>query len=253
MTADNNIVYEMAEKIKTKKILDRGNALVISAILLCFMFTLLLTGLLNGGGFLTALSWGDENITFYAISGGCYESIQLAREDASIVRDRGGAGFVLSKEGYYHILLNAYRSKEDAETVLKKQSADAYIVEINIPRYDYSWCKKNQRNGVESALSALNSVFDELYSLANSIDEGELNSLDIATKVTLILNKLEVSKKEFSKSVISESEQKTKLESAITSVSAILQGLSLTTSSGAQLLSTIRYHSISVITIIAGL
>ncbi|MDD4839267.1 MAG: hypothetical protein PHE93_01175 [Clostridia bacterium] len=237
---------------RTMRKMDRGNALAISAIVLCFMLTIGLSGFLNGGGFLSALSWTQDGMTYYALSSGCYDDILLARQDAEIIRERGGAGFVLSKDSVYHLLLNIYYEKSEAESVLSKQTSGAYLVEIYIDEYDYDWCYEGERSAVEKAVGAFHSTYLSLYKIANDIDKGELNDEDAIDKLTIELGKLEVTKTNLSNSLASRTDERLNLEAGLQTIITLVDALQ-NPMIGIPLASQIRYKSISILLVGDGL
>ena len=238
---------------RTRHKLDRGNALAISAIVLCFMITIGLAGLLNGGGFLSALSWNNEGITYYALSNGSYDNLVLARTNASVVRERGGAGFVLSKDGVYHLLLSTYRDKTEAEKVLAKQSAGSYLVELFVPSYDSSWCKADEKNVVNSAAGSFHTAISALYEIGNDLSEGELAVDDAANKLMVEIGKVEVAKTNLTNALTTVCDKRLNLESSINSMITLLNSLYNNRETASSFVSSIRYTSISLILISAGL
>jgi hypothetical protein len=241
----------LKEKKAAKGAYDKGNALAVAAIVLCFMLTIALTGLLSGGGFLSALSWNGDGTTYYAVAGGCYGDITLAKEDARIVRGRGGAGFVLSRENLHHVLLNAYAQKSDAESVVRKQSDGAYIIEIYIPPYDYSWCKNGEREAAETALRAIHGAYSSLYQIGNSLDGGELSQADAKIKLTIEQGKLEAERAKFCAALSGNSENGVKLESGLISAASLIS--TLKNSASQPYSAAVRYTSISILIVLSGI
>ena len=238
---------------KTKHKLDRGNALAISAIVLCFMITIGMAGLLNGGGFLSALSWNNEGVTYYALSNGCYDNLVLARTNATMVRERGGAGFVLSRDGVYHLLLSNYSDKNEAEKVLAKQSADAYIVELYVPSYDDTWCSAEEKEAVQKTVDSFHTAISALYETGNGLGESKLSVDDAANKLMVEIGKVEVAQSNLEKALTTTGDRRLNLESSINSMLALLTSLYNNRESVASFLASIRYTSISLILITAGL
>lgn len=66
---------------------------------------------------------------FYAVQLGAYSTQESADAQAKLVRERGGAGYVLS-DGNFRVLAGGYAEKADAETVkaqLETQGQDVYL------------------------------------------------------------------------------------------------------------------------------
>ena len=103
---------------------DRQNALAVAAVALCFMLTLGLTYFLGGEGFLAAFNQSEAEVKCYLLCGGAYESAELARSAAELVKSRGGAGYVLLGDSA-EVVLSVYASEEEAEGVLAGGSAGA--------------------------------------------------------------------------------------------------------------------------------
>ena len=96
---------------------DRQNALAVAAVALCFMLTLGLTYFLGGEGFLAAFNQSEAEVKCYLLCGGAYESAELARSAAELVKSRGGAGYVLLGDSA-EVVLSVYASEEEAESTL---------------------------------------------------------------------------------------------------------------------------------------
>ena len=177
---------------------DRQNALVVSAIALCFMLTLGLSYFLAGEGFLLAFNQSEADEKCYLLCAGSYENAELARNAAELVRSRGGAGYVMTKERA-EVVLAAYKSREDAEKVVESGSAGggAYILEVPVGEVSVSWAEESFRDAAKSALDYFDIVFDCLYETANGVAEGALTLLDARTRVAVCRVRVEEMREDF--------------------------------------------------------
>lgn len=83
----------------------KENIIVVCTIVLCFMLTLALCLVLSGEGLLSVFKNDkSEKCTFYAVATGGYSDITLARNNAELVKQRGGAGYVIAGDSIELIL-----------------------------------------------------------------------------------------------------------------------------------------------------
>ena len=165
---------------------DRQNALAVAAVALCFMLTLGLTYFLGGEGFLAAFNQSEAEVKRYLLCGGAYESAELARSAAELVKSRGGAGYVLLGDSA-EVVLSVYASEEEAEGVLAGGSAGAgaYIKEVAVGEVSVEWAPKELREDAERALGYFDIAFECLSECADGIETSTLTLADVATRVAV--------------------------------------------------------------------
>ena len=166
---------------------DKQNWLVVSAIVLCVMLTLGLCYLLNGEGFISALNYGENEEKYYLVCAGAYENIALARAEASLVKSRGGAGYVLLTDDAYNVVLAAYPSEEEAQAVLSNAaSGGAYVKEVCIGEVKSDWAEKDVRGSVEKALGYFGKTYSALREMADGLSDETLTSVDVKNRLDVL-------------------------------------------------------------------
>ena len=229
---------------------DRQNALVVSAIALCFMLTLGLSYFLAGEGFLLAFNQSEADEKCYLLCAGSYENAELARNAAELVRSRGGAGYVMTKERA-EVVLAAYKSREDAEKVVESGSAGggAYILEVPVGEVSVSWAEESLRDAAKSALGYFDIVFDCLYETANGVAEGVLTLLDARTRVAVCRVRVEEMREDFLSRARDESGAEcTELKLALVTAVALLENTELADAQGeVKAVSSLRYQCVQLV------
>lgn len=241
------------EKVK-KRHIDKGNVLAVLVIVLCFMLTITLAGLLNGGGLLSALSWKEDGKTFYAISSGAYTDILLAKNDADVARDRGGAGFIMKKDDSFHLLLNVYKSKKNAENVLKGLSSGSYVVTIDVPKYVCSWCEGDQKKMVLTFMNFLDEAFDKLYTISNQLDTKQISKYQGIEETKTLLHQAEFYQTKFKNVMNNQTcDDRWKFESFVSTVVSYFDAMQDSARSVVSLSPSLRYTQIAILFLKIGL
>lgn len=230
---------------------DKQNALVIAAVALCFMLTLGLCYFIDGEGFLLAFNQSESEVKCYLLCSGTYSDVMLARSAAELIRTRGGAGYVVTGEQNHEVVLAAYASRDDAETVLQNGSAgsSAYIKEVVVGDIDTGWAAKETENAVEKALGYYDTVFSCLYEAANGLAAQTLTLTDVRTELAVCRARVEDLRSEFNAAVASEDDSRyTEIKLALVTAVALLDNVQAADSAGSvAAASSLRYQCVQLV------
>lgn len=226
---------------------DRANGIVVATIVLCFMLTLGVCWFLAGEGIIgTVFLKEDGSRSFYALCSGGYDSLQLARTSAGLIKLRGGAGYVSSEEGEIVVVLSVYPDRTSAESVMSKISEKGlYIKELSADAIQMDGLSKDEKEAATIALGYFDMAFNTLYDLGNSLASSKLSVEDVKTQIKVLGIKIEDIKSEFYQKVQgSEKPSITEIKLALVTALALLDNVELADST--QALSSVRYQTVQL-------
>ena len=168
-------VFEKAEsKRKKHKRKSRAKGFFLTAMitLFCFSATLFAADLLSGGSGIAAYAslftkkQKNEGSVFYAVYATHDSDMGVSYKNASVIRQEGGAGYVMKRGEEYYVILNAYAEKSNAEKVASRQ-ANYGITEIAVPSHS---AKKNSSLLLAEKYKDLyKEAYETLYQAANDL------------------------------------------------------------------------------------
>lgn len=227
---------------------DKENAIVVCTIVLCIMLTLGLCYFLSGEGILNVFSDKDEGEEIYAVVTGGYSDMTLARSNAELIRNRGGAGYTLDENGTICVVIAVYKDSDSAQRVLNNlDDSGAYIKTINISTGNFKWCDKSFRNDVSNALGYFPTAFDTLYNTANKLNENAITLVDANTQIKVLRTQIEDIKSVFyQKSSEYQNDQVTQIKLALVTTLALIDNIE-TSSTLVKAVSSIRYQLVQLV------
>lgn len=231
----------------------RQNLFVVSVIVLSFVVTLGLSFLFSGKGFLSLAGLFDKESTrsFYAVAVGGYEDMTLARSTAELIKSRGGAGYIIKNaddsEDKIEIVFAVYKEKAVAESVIDSlDNGSAYVKEIVVKEGGFSWCDKELKSTVKTALDYFDVAFDEMYFVSNSLNDNTMSTSDAKTKMRVLYTQIEDIKSAFYQNAQSQdSGQITEIKLALITTLALLDGIEY--GSQAKTCASIRYALVQTV------
>ena len=129
-----------------------------------------------------------EEINYFAVNMGSYQSQSEAEQFADRIRLRGGAGYVVKEKGY-HVLAAVYRSREACENVienLQKAKNECSLYTITLPRT--ALVDTLDRQSFERAYGLFFECVDTIYDIIIQLDTYEIEN-DQACELLLSLAK----------------------------------------------------------------
>lgn len=227
----------------------KENIVVVCTIALCFVLTLSLCAMFSGNGLLGVFSASGSGggSKVYAITVGGFSDMTLARATSDIIRQRGGAGYVIEGESI-EIIYAAYPDRESANGVLiALDESSAYIKEIDISNSKLKWADSDIKPAVKNALAYYDRAFEVLYDVANSLNENTISTDDARTQIRVLQAQIEDVKSVFYQSVAGyDSEQITEIKLALITALALLENVK-TEGSVASFTSSVRYALVQLV------
>lgn len=233
---------------KARKI-EKDNIIVVCTIVLCFMLTLAACVTFSGEGFI-GVFFSNSNVkaeSVFAVATGSYADIALARANADLIKNRGGAGYVVGKEEF-EIVYSVYRSKEEAQKVCDNLGDNTvYVKEIEIAKGKFSWCDKGLRKTVNNALLYFDVAFEGLFSTAKNLAENKTEIKDANVQIEVLKAQIADIKSVFYKNTENCTQDEiTQIKLALVTCEALLNNIS--TSGGvAKTASSIRYQLVQLV------
>ena len=180
--------FPMAEKSlnRTKRPPCKAHSVVLSAAIaiLCFSLTLVAADLLSGrtgiAAYTALFQRKQKGVTYYAVYATHSEDMALCYKNASVVREEGGAGYVMKQGKEYYVVLNVYANESDAKKV-KERKENYDILEITIPVIDFK--KHNGLAVAENSKNLYKEAYYTLYEAANDLASGKYQKQDMLRAV----------------------------------------------------------------------
>ncbi len=172
------------------RVKDNGNILCVCAVIMCVMLTLGLCLMLSGQGFIgTMMFEGVKSESVYFVCSGPYNDVALARSSAELVKNRGGAGYILGA-GNYELVYAAYSSKANAESV-SSGIAGTYVKQMDIKKSELKWADKEEKNASLAALEYYDIAFSTLTECADKLNAKQMPLADVKVKTSILRQQIE--------------------------------------------------------------
>ncbi len=228
--------------------LQKDNIIVICTIVLCFMLTLTLCMTFSGDKLLDVFAPNNvSSACVYAIVVSGHKDMTLARQNAELIKARGGAGYVINDENI-EIVYNVYLDENDANNVLSTlKEKGAYIKKIQIDEGKFNWCDANYKEAVKDALTYYDKCYDSLNNIANSLNKGEIDIEDAKIKIKVLSVQIDEIKSAFYNLTHDvDSSQITEIKLALVTALALIENVKIS-SSIPQTTSSIRYQLVQLV------
>ncbi len=226
------------------KKMNKENIIVVCTIVLCFMLTLALTMMFSGDKIILDVFGNSsaEQDAYYMIAIGGYKDLTIARQSAELIKAKGGAGYVLNGENI-EIIYAVYKEENIANTVLEKlKDKGAYVKKLDISNSKLSWCDKDMKEGVKSAIAHYDLCFETLYNVSTALNNDEMTISDATIKIKVLRVQIEEIKSTFYElSKDCDIGEITEIKLSLVTTLALLDNIKIS-SDLAQTLSSIRYQ-----------
>lgn len=225
----------------------KENIIVVCTIVMCFMLTLGLCTTLSGEGFIKAFAPKVDGECVYAVVTGGYSDVALARANAELIKQRGGAGYVKVGDSI-EIVYAVYCDEQTANGVLAALGDNsAYIAEIQIDKGKLSWCDKEYRESVSYALGYYGIAFNTLYDVSNRLETSGISVQEAITQIKVLNAQIEEIKSEFYKNVNAYSDERiTQIKLALVTSVALVENIRFDKGVAA-CVSDIRYQLVQLV------
>lgn len=226
---------------------DKQNGIVICTVVLCFMLTLGLCYAFSGEGFLQAFASKGGGESYFAVAEGGYSDLSLARSSADLIKQRGGAGYVMNVDGI-EVIVAVYPDRASAEAVLKKLGGGStYVKQIDIAAGSFKWREKEYEQTVNSAMSYFKTAFETLYGVSNKLNDGNMGIEDAKMQIRVLYSRIEDLKSDFYKNIADcKDKQVTEIKLALVTALALLDNIDFDGSLNL-CVSSVRYQAVQLV------
>lgn len=226
----------------------KENIIVVCTIVLCFMLTLALCLVLSGEGLLSVFKNDkSEKCTFYAVATGGYTDITLARNNAELVKQRGGAGYVIAGDSI-ELIFAVYKSEGEANSALSALgNRSAYIKKIEIEKGGFKWCKDDLKTAEKEALGYFDLAYDKLFEVSSALNDGKMALEDAKTQIKVLYAQIEDIKSAFYQNTVGcDKDEITQTKLALVTTLALLDNIDWNVSLPV-VTSSIRYQIVQLV------
>ena len=170
------------EESKNKKKFSKGKTILLTVMitLLAFSLSLVAADIIGNGGIRLYTSLFDRNktgvVTYYAVYATHSTDMSVSYKNASVVREEGGAGYVMKEGEEYYVVLNVYDDEESAKRVSERK-ANYGIIEVEV--YDFDVEKQPSLTDAEIGKDLYREAYLTLYQAANDLASGKYAKEDM--------------------------------------------------------------------------
>ncbi len=177
--------------------------------LLCFSLTLVAADLIGSDTGINAytslfLKKKNNSAVYYAVYATKSEDMSISYKNAAVIRQEGGAGYVMKTGGVYYVVLNVYSEETDAKKVAERKS-NYGISEIEILPFDIK--KQPSLSAAENSKYLYKEAHKTLYEAANDLAAGNYQKEDMLRAVIQFKQKVVAEEAAFGESVRGKEDQ----------------------------------------------
>lgn len=236
----------MAKKVKRRKSGDNG--LVIATVIVSLLFVVAVGYFIGGDNLVSSVfnKASKEVQTFCFLTTDTFEDITIARQNADIIRNRGGAGYVDMREGN-RIILAVYPDVQSAKSVQQKLGDNSIIVaSIDIPAFKINMKDKTLNTACDNALEYFDIAFDELYNMSNSLADNNIAIEDVKVKLDVLRTQIgDIKSVFYEKTKDADDAEITEIKVAIVTCLALIDGVEI--GDLARTLSSLRRQTVQLV------
>ncbi|MEG2541181.1 MAG: hypothetical protein RSB59_05380, partial [Clostridia bacterium] len=177
-----------------------------------------------------------------------YKDIKLARASADLLKQRGGAGYVLTADNNIQLVLSVYPDRATADGVLSTLGdRTAYIIEVPVAAGKFKWCKKDKKTAVADALKYFNVAYDKMFNLANNLADSILTVNDVKCQIDVLSEQINDIKRQFYQNIAGDSsDEVTEIKLAIVTCQALIGNI-VYSDNVAKTASSLRYQTVQLV------
>ena len=166
--------------------------MVVATVIITVLFVISAGYLVGGDMTITTLFQSKTDTkTFYFLSTDGFDDVTIARQNADLIRNRGGAGYV-DLQGNNRIILAVYPDEQSANAVRDKVGDNSLVVSsLAVKSINTSVAGRGLKDDVASALTYFDTTFDTLYNLSNALAENKITIDDVKTQITVLRSQIE--------------------------------------------------------------
>lgn len=212
-----------------KKREHKDNGVVIATVVIAIAFVISVGYLLGGDNIVSAVfQEKSDGETFYFLSTDTFDDVTIARQNAELIRLRGGAGYVDMREGN-RVILAVYPDEQSAKSVYEKMGDNSVVMSaVSIPAVKISLKNSKLNKAVEDGLKYFDIAFDTLYTMSNSLADGTMAVEDVKVQISVLTSKIEEIKSVFyEKTAQADDEKITEIKVALVTCLALVDGVEI--------------------------
>jgi hypothetical protein len=231
-----------------KKRRNDDNGVVVATVIVTLLFVVAVGYFVGGDNIVSALFQKEATIgsSYYFLATDHFDDVIIARQNADIIRSRGGAGYVDMREKN-RIILAVYPDEQSAKSVLEKLGDNSVsIVKLDIPETKINIKNKNLNTASINALKYFDIAFNGLYNLSNSLADNTVTLEDVKTQTSVLRAQIEDIKSVFyEKTKNSDHDKITEIKVALVTCIAIIDGIEI--KDYANTLSSLRRQAVQLV------
>lgn len=224
------------------------NGVVIATVIVAVLFVVAVGYLIGGNNLVSSVFQKEikDDTVYYFLTTDTFDDVNIAKQNALIIRQRGGAGYVDMREGN-RIILSVYPSEQSAKSVLEKMGDNSIEVSaITIPSIKINMKNKALNTASEKALEYFDIAFEGIYNMSNSLADSTSSIEDIKVQTSVLRSQIDDLKSLFYENTKeSDLNEITEIKVALVTCIAIIDGIEIT--DYASTLSSLRRQAVQLV------
>lgn len=165
--------------------------------------------------------------TYYLMSIAQFDNEQDIQKEQ--YQSQNCAGYIYENNGKFHVIASIYKNENDAELVknsLKNNGYSPEILKISIDKLTVSGnFSTEEENILKNCLNIKETIFDNLYDIAISLDTNIYNETQAKLKINETYSTLITAQNNFETIIKNNSAETTKMKECFTNIDTFLQNL----------------------------
>ena len=192
------------KKRKKKGRLSGGSAILLTVMitLLAFSLTLFTADLIGSGSglrlYASLFQKASKTTSYYALYATHSEDMSVAYKNATVIREEGGAGYVMKEGDEYYVVLNVYAEESDAKKIAERKS-NYGVLEIVV--HDFNVKKQPSLSAAENTKDVYKEAYLALYEAANDLASGKYGKQDMLRALLASKEKVIAVEKNYAESI----------------------------------------------------
>lgn len=246
--ASGKFYITVIDFIMRKKRRNGDNDVVVATVIVALLFVVAV-GYFVGGDNIVSNVFAKETKearAFYFLTTDTFDDIVIARQNADIIRNRGGAGYVDMSCGN-RIILAVYPNEQSAKSVQQKMGDNSIVVSaIDISKIKIDMKKKDLNTASGDALEYFDIAFNELYNMSNSLADNKTTIEETKVKLRVLRTQIDDIKSVFyEKTKEADISTITEIKVALVTCLALIDGVEI--SDYAHTLSSLRRQTVQLV------
>ncbi len=134
-----------------------------------------------------------EKLTLYLLSAGEMPTLAEAETLKTFVSEKGGGGYIFSKDGTFNVIFSVFKDKESAEKKGQEIASDfaPSVITVTIEETVIKVTgKSSQLNTIHSCFALLNDIAVSLENVSNQTVTGAISTLEASKELQKLKNRI---------------------------------------------------------------